>query len=754
MNNENATDNFEENTNLKANEVQIHKSHEGGCGGVKTDVISKVKGVFVSFIPALFAIIIAILFFKERGLFSDSDIFMDDYPRHIFASYIMWYNNILQFNSVFGYYPQLYSGQPVIQFYPVGMYFIMDFLHLFGISYSVALKIIIFGNFFLLSYCPYWVCKIYRKKESIGILASAWLMFAINGYAYELFKNGMMPYLLASFCTVFLLSFIEKRDFTIDYSKNLFTSRKDIAILILFVAGILINYMSIIFAGAAMVFYLLYLYFTQKDTIKNYMVYCIKLTVISFLLVSFWIIPTIFVQIAEIQFNTGAKIFGDVSYSKYLSEYHRRNYLWLLCLPIIVLLIGLYKYKSKQKLNFMVLFSFYFALFMVYVVPFFNFSLFSGVNAFRYLFFFEISAAALIASIIDVEERIKEIRRVVKKIRNKINTWSDKLEKQNVIWKTTATALFIILTFGTLLPFRNPVDNFQGFVYGLYRYDDPWNTKPEDFSVMDSDLKDLVEWITDNTDNESRILIQDSGEESRHEISRGHNLCLVACYTQRYYANGYLSHDWYKYSANSTFLDDYLFGIHLNDTDNSFIYQKMETFNVEYIITWSKLANDTFNSVGNQTGNIVLIKEVGKFNIFKILNCSRNYANAQIENLIWNSNKISFNLNSNTTTNTIVFKTHDFPNWNIFVNGIKVEKSNKISNPDNLIMFDLPEKSLDEDKIEVEIVWKVSAIENVSVMVSICTLIGVILYYNKDQVINLITKMINRKKEESLTPAI
>jgi len=715
---------------------------------------AKIKKVAISLLPTLFGIIVALLFFQDRMLFLDSDIFMDDYPRHIFGSYILLYNNIFNFHSVFGYYSQLYSGFPVIQFYPIGMYLILDLLHLLGLSFSAALKLVIFVSILILSNCPYWLCKIYNKKESVGILASAWLMFAINSLCYELFMNGMVAYLFAAFCTIFSICLIEKREFNTDKSKNILTSRKDLAILILFAGSAIINYMAIIFAGAALFVYLIYLYFTQKDSYKNYAIYCIKLTIVSLLLISFWIVPTVFGDLSQVQFDTGAKISTNIGFFKFLNEYFTRNILWIIWLPIISVIFVWYLRKSKKGIDFMLAFSFYFAMVIVFLVPLLKIPIVFGVYPLRYLFFFEITASILIASVIDIEERIKEIKQVIKKIKYKINTGSDRLEKENVILKSIAAIFLIILAFGNLLPFRNPVDNFQGFVYGLYRYDNPWNPESEDFSVMDSDLKDLVEWITGNTDNESRILFQDSGEETRHEINKGHNLGLIALYTQRYYANGHLSHDWYKYSANSTFLDDYLFGIHLNDTDNSFIYQKMETFNVEYIITWSKLANDTFNSVGNQTGNIELIKEVGKFNIFKILNCSRNYANAQIENLIWNPNKISFNLNSNTTTNTIVFKTHDFPNWNIFVNGIQVEKSNKISNPDNLIMFDLPEKSLDEDKIEVEIVWKVSAIENVSVMVSICTLIGVILYYNKDRVINMITKMINRKKEESLTPAI
>ncbi len=224
-------------------------------------------------LPFVFAVYIAVSFMISKNLFNNSDIYFEDYPRFIFKSYILFYNNILGYTSVFGYYPNLYSGIPMIQFYPIGLFFITNFLHVLGFSYSDSLKILIFISFILLSYTPFIISLLYNKSLENAVISSAWLMFAVNSLTYNLFEYGMIPFVLAAICTILLLSFLGKRDFHDEQSKNMFVNRNDYLLLFLFVFGILLNYMAIVFAGFCMILYLMLL--AEKTARINYILFCL-----------------------------------------------------------------------------------------------------------------------------------------------------------------------------------------------------------------------------------------------------------------------------------------------------------------------------------------------------------------------------------------------------------------------------------------------------------------------------------------------
>ncbi len=112
--------------------------------------------------------------------------------------------------------------------------------------------------------------------------------------------------------------------------------------------------------------------------------------------------------------------------------------------------------------------------------------------------------------------------------------------------------------FFDVFPFLPPVYSFTNAFYNTYNVNGAPTTVP--FTGWQPEDQQLINWILANTDNQSRILMQCSGDASGDYLSGGHSLSYFAEITNRYYANGDLDHFWYLYSTNCTFLDDVLYG--------------------------------------------------------------------------------------------------------------------------------------------------------------------------------------------------
>ncbi len=702
----------------------------------------KILSVISNLIPLLLALYIAISFFYSKNLFNDTDIYFEDYPRFIFKSYILYYN-ITWFNSIFGYYPNLYSGLPMIQFYPIGMFFITNLLHGLGFSYSTSLKILIFLSFIILAYTPFTILRIYKSSMYDAIISTAWLMFAINPFLYNLFEYGMIPYLLAFFCTIMFISILGKRDFNNKDSQTLLLTKIDYLQVFLFSSAILINYMAIIFAGACMIVYMIS--FRDRQRLNNYVIYCLKLSIISAMITAIWIIPTITIQIKEIQFSSESLIFSNEIFFDYIEIYLKNNRIWIIGLGIFLLVSLFSSKKHELKSNLMIFIIFFLSIFFVFITPMLNIEVLIGINSMRYLTFFEVSSAILIAKIINIEDRIAEIKKIREYYRMKREKTIPNLY---ITYSKILFALaFILLMFGTLFYYNIPNKNYQASILSKYeREDGSVDYLPVDYTSLNPDIKSLIDWINNNTDNQSRILIQDSGEESGHIIGNGHNLCLLPLYTDRMYANGYLSHHWYKHSTNSTFIDDLFLGIPIGNATDEELYKRAESFNIEYIITWSSSAKNRLHLLENSTGNITNIKIIGIFTIFRIMNASRNFFNMPFSNLEWNPSTISVSLRNVNNSHIIIFKMHDFPNWEAYINNTKVKKINSYdTNPDNLIIVEIPLEYQNSQYLTLKIIWRVSGIENASLLITLITLLGIAFYPHRSALAHYV---LQRRKTE------
>ncbi len=431
-----------------------------------------------------------------------------------------------------------------------------------------------------------------------------------------------------------------------------------------------------------------------------------------------------------------------------MQHYLKNNKLWAFGIIIYLGFFILKRNSIEKKKYSMLLVGFITSLIFVFIFPLIKISLFLGINSYRYLFFFEVLTAVFIGAIIDLKNRVIELKKQYNNYKK-----NRKIESTHqyyfTISKSIIILLLIFLSFGSLLFPNLPSHNFQKTI--LSRYENEYGdveTIKFDYTKLNPDLQNIINWIKENTDNQSRILFQDSGEESDHVIGGGHNLCLVALYTNKMYANGYLSHHWYKYSNNSTFIDDMFLGLPVENASDEEIFKRLDVFNIEYIIVWSIAAKFRFNLLENNTGMIAHINSIGIFTIFKFLNASRNYMNVPYSNLIWRPSSISLTIENLQNQSILIFKMHDFPNWKVYINGTKMKKINDpYINPDNLIMIEIPSAYVNSTSLSFQIIWEVSFIENGSLLMSLCSLFGVMVYAYKDKINQFLINLKKRREK-------
>ena len=666
---------------------------------------------------------LAYQFFEYRNLFNTHDIFHNDYPRFIYKGWLMRHNNIAEFNSLFGYYDQLYSGYPVIHIYPVGLLFILNFLNLFGISYAIAMRITLVGIFLLMGLIPYHLVQRRTQHGIGGFFAAVWFLFANNSQNLWVLHYGMLSYVLAAYVAFYYLMLLEERDFSKENSMNLFRTKQDYLRLILFVFVIFVNYMASILIGAVMGIYFIKCYFQKHH--KYYFFYCLKLTVVSVLITAVWLLPTIFIQFPQVAFPGDASVFAIELSIEMMKYYTRYNVFWVVVSGVAAIFLLIYREK-ENKPYFIPIIIIFLGYFAAYGLPSLNLTLFSGINSLRYLVFLEITAAFCFGCLINPDL----IKKTIKKTKRLYNSEKDTLF---FLYANHTLALcLIILGSLNLAPGTPAYQTYRGPVYQVYQFaDTTYETQMElDYTSMEPELSDVIDWIKENTTKTSRILFQDSGDESGLEINGGHNLCLIALYTDRYYANGYLDHFWYKHSENSTFLADNFYGKSIQELSIDFVEDRLIVHNIEFIIVWSESGQNWFSQASEEQSSLQAVADFDKYQIYQFKNAPQTFINCSYATAEFNPSEYRF-CNATLEEGTYVtFAFHDTPNWEILVDGRRIEKiEDRELNPDGFIMF-LVDEEIASEKAQIVIRWRKTGVEHLSEIISLFSVVFVALWTN------------------------
>jgi hypothetical protein len=383
----------------------------------------------------------------------------------------------------------------------------------------------------------------------------------------------------------------------------------------------------------------------------------------------------------------------------------------------------IFSYKSLfNKINSIYSIIGFSSLLLILLLPLFQISIFTGINSVRFLIFFEIYACIIIGVFCD--NMIHRIRKIFKSNSKKlfINVFQSK--GSPVLFAFLMFILFIELIplYSGNLTFKNSFLNY---------YFDPENKpnpKAVDYSNWSPEDQELIDWITNNTDKSSRILLQNSGDEFGLIYSDGHTLGLIAQITDRYFANGDIDHFWYQNSINSTYTNDILYGKDISSYSWVEIKEYLYLYNIEYIIVWTPASYLTFYEFSIEYSDLKLIKSLEKFHIFQWKNAPRSYlhandSNIQIVSAEMAPNKIDFIIQNISVPSQIIISLHNFKNWQVYLNGSKIEK---ISHSLDLIMFEIP-SGLFHD-VKIEIIWQKTPVESISNCISLIFLMLLIIY--------------------------
>jgi hypothetical protein len=605
---------------------------------------------------------------------------------------------IPRFHSVFGYSDQLYMGYPVVHIYPTGLFFIASLLSLVGLSSVISWKIILFTSLLMVGFFPFYgVYRIYSMIPG-ATLSLFWFWLAMNFFWQNIVQYGMIPYFIAVQIAIFYIFYVD----ILDFSTGLpFLSKSQIIATFLLFFSVFINFMAIIFLGIVYTLKILLLFsqYKKKAAICRNILKFFSMNIIgAIFLYAFWLFPTIFIQFQYVEFNYDSEIFSHQNSIEQTIIYFKNNAIVIGSIGLIFIILILLK-KIKRDNSIVQIFLISFAVPLI--LPFLNIPFISGINTYRFLIFFEFSSAVILGIFTNI---------VIKSILAKRNHPKIRLFSKNQM-QLIGEIILIGMSFVQLTPIFPFSSNIRGGLFNEQNSPDGQILCNDEISDWGPDEKMLYQWILNNTDKESRILLQNSGENYKFRFGPGHGLSYFAYLTDRYYATGDLDHFWYNNSQKSMFINDILFGKNLVDYNYTQLELYFKMYNIEYIIVWSNTAVNFFDETCVSTTDLIYIGSLNSYHIYRYERTSRSFVISSDPDIIVLKIKNlpeykQFLLQNISGPLEITYSLHDFPNWHIYVNGIEIQKSLHAL---NLIHFKLPEQI--ESNVIITIIWEKEPIE-------------------------------------------
>lgn len=687
------------------------------------EILVKLKNPLWGLLSCITSIVFTHYFFVVRHLYGPEPILYMDHAGHLAFSIIYSESIVNEFFASYGYSYLIHNGFPFLQYFSPGYFLIVYFFHLFGISYEIAYKIVLFLLMVFCGMVPYYVMRIMNRSDIAGFIGTVWFWIGMPSFILRRFNTGGITMLLGTALAIFFILYSLKVE--VQDEKKAVLLKKEIFL------GFFLFMIAFIHISAVIPIFLvisesILINATKERAIsektKQIILFYLKIAIIAIGLLAFWLLPTV---MTHSQYNSVDPTYYITSYEYSLiftNNYIQRTYIALIAVGILcVFLYFRDKTSNRAQIN-TVFLTIINALMIVFLLPLTKIAIFQGVLTYRYLVFLEFGIVVIIAVFVD------ELRNLLEKYKKFSHTNSFGKIYANIRKETTIGLIILPILFIGAFPISG--DNAVLVLYG---------TPEENYTEFTPDEHDLMGWIKENTTQESRILFQNSGHESGWNIGRGHAILYMALLTDRYYATGYTSQWYYSYAKATNFEDDLLYGEPLTDYTWDTLEPLLNVYNVEFIIVWTKAAIDFFNQTGIDSGELNLVYNNSKFYCFQYLSAPKSYiitgepiSSSDFE---IDTKEISFNVANNISEDIpVILSFHDYPNWKVFINNNEVSK---VPNELGLIQFIL-HPGMEGDELQIEVKWVHTAIEYISDIISWISLIGSIYLY--------IRTIIHRKK--------
>ncbi len=248
----------------------------------------KLKSKFLNVFFLLFIIFIIFEIIPMRYILQDTVTTGGDTIFHYIAAKIMRYEFLPNF-KIFDWYQGSYAGFPLFVYYGPLPFILCSILDLF-FKFNIAFKIATLLGFFLTPIAVYFLCKSFKFSNLVCFLSSLFSLLFIFNEAYSMYGGNLLSILAGEFG--FSLSITLLLIFTGLIYKGV-KKKKLIKInsLVLFLVGFA-HPLPFIIAILLQTYFLLPKFHSISE-IKENIIYLIKVDAIAFLLMAFWVAPSV-----------------------------------------------------------------------------------------------------------------------------------------------------------------------------------------------------------------------------------------------------------------------------------------------------------------------------------------------------------------------------------------------------------------------------------------------------------------------------
>jgi hypothetical protein len=672
-------------------------------------------------IPLIFGLVAVILIFSSKNLFNSALITRNDYSFHYYNSWFFEEHLLNEFQSIYGFSNHYYAGHPILSYYPPGVYYFIYILGLFNLDINISFRILmiicIMGNFLI----PWSFMK--RKKENyISIFFAMFGMLALT-YWLLFLDFGVFPYMLST-----ILSFYLMNDYCI-YLKNInlredkyFTKYKHI--LIILILSQLHFFSLLVFFMFAILKILNQKLIIRKGRFNNSKEFKVLILYATFavLFEMIFFLPNFFISSNYFLTNEGFGILGFIAFI----TAHALTIDLFFTIPLFLIyfvIMGIsYSVNESQKNKRYLKNTFSNKIRVLFIMPYANELLFliailliliitPFIHVLGYPLLSNLGPMRLITYFIPlitifIGKFFENFINYVKTIRN---------PKKKLLLSFVISFFFIFSFF-----------NFYNFLYpprygGNDRYSlAPWtdfNSHDEiDYTNLKDNVSDVFTWIEQNHEDDTRILIEESGLPSGYKWGDFSLSLLAPLYNTSFIGgNYYLFCVYYQKVFGSTAYEGKLFS---KNVSGDFDYQTneevlngiendLQNFNIKYLIIWSE---DLQEFCEDNNGQFDYVINFDGFYIYRYKNAIESYVitnstGMDYNNFILNQSIITFNIENASKYDTVQVSIQNFYNWNVYLNDSLIETTDD----SDLIKFTISNSG----NYNVKIIWEKSVFEEI-----------------------------------------
>lgn len=659
-------------------------------------------------VSVILAIIVAFLFLGFHNLLNGKVIIWDDYPIHHLRGWYLRNHLLPNFNSILGFSPYFWAGYPTLHFYSPGFYMIMAFFGSLGMAIPLTIRLFIFLILVFYIVVPFIFCKYLDHSNLAALMASLWASSSIIWL--KLLIGGMIPFLFSAITgMIFILLFFKYIDKTGQKNNQLVLLSA-----LLFSFSTLMHFTIAIFLVAALfIFILCQCVWKRVNSAKNTLYFVFVVVSLSFLILSFWVLPTIIAYQSNL--NTIESLGLELSNPAWMlvdgiPNLFHSNIIWGF-MAIVFLGIAFSFRNKNQKEIFLCILLFASLIFTMIGVRIEAFQV-AELGLVRFMVFFEIISS------IFVSRFFQELISFLKARNAKSKRLS--LSRYHMVNSLYVSIFLIVVLTSLVTTYSHLKDYAPKYVYEKGRFSVVL-MENHDYTNLDQSVRNVFSWIRDNTSNKSRVLVEDSGAYTLH-FWGGHVLALEPILTGRHFIGGYQPYHWYCWSDLATCKEGEAFNRKFKTMNLTYFVENLERFNVRYLVLWTDDARNFANSFPD---NLTLVSTFGAFQIFNFTQtndsyCWTNSTWAKTRLIEFRPEKIVFEILNASKGDYFRFSLFKYSNYRVYVNTTEA----KFIQEEPMMSLIAPENG----NFEIKIVWTKSTLETVSMSVSLLSFLLIISY--------------------------